>query len=932
MHTPKIPDNVRRFLVRGLATGLLFTQSALLLPAQTATEATDKNPDGTDKVVTLDTFKVVAGFSGSLAAAAEAKKKNANIVEVIMSEDIGKLPDISIADSLTRLTGLTTQRVNGRSQGISIRGLTPDFSVTTLNGREQVSSSLNRGVEFDNYPSELLNSVEVYKTSSANQVAQGIAGAIDLQTVSPLSKTGRTLAVSTYYQTTQYGQLTPGAKKDGERFNVSYVDQFDGGKVGLAIGYAYSSTPWEGKQFQAWGYPQDGAGNYALGGTKSYVRTSNVDRNGVMGVLEYKPNDNIHSTVDLYYSKLEEKQLLRGMEIPMAFWSSAVLQPGYTTSGGLITKATLTNIQPVVRNDIVTKKNNVIALGWNLKIGEKNDWPIIFDAGYSRITRTERNLETYSGLGFNGGAATPDTMTVALTPGQIPTITHAVDYSNASLFKLTDPQGWGTGTLPVTGMEGYLKYFQSKDELAQFKLLTKHELKNDYFNGVEVGSSYTDRFKRDGERPTGFIYNANNQPTAALPPIIGSTDFSFLGLGKIYAYDPLAALNNGAYGFFPNPNGDVIANRWSVTEKISRLYAQMSIDSKVAGIPLTGDIGGQIINANQNSKGISTTGGGSSLVQVPVSGGAKYTDFAPSVNLTFTIAEATKIKVGIARQIARPRMFDMRAARSFNYNPANATSTSLLNSPWSGDGGNPALKPWKSDSLDLAFDKYFKDNKGYFSLALFHKKLINYIYEQGVLTDFSGYPITGSTSPSLRQGTATSPQNGQGGSLQGVEFTLSLPSELISPAVKGFGVVFGGAYTDSKIQPWGPTSGTSPISGLSRKVANVTFYYERKGFSARISEWYRSDYRAYITNFGAPNFKGDVNPGGGFATAQAEKNVSAQVSYALQSGSLKGLTFFLQGYNLNDSPLITYNNGDPRQVINYQKYGASYSVGASYKF
>ena len=121
-------------------------------------------------------------------------------------------------------------------------------------------------------------------------------------------------------------------------------------------------------------------------------------------------------------------------------------------------------------------------------------------------------------------------------------------------------------------------------------------------------------------------------------------------------------------------------------------------------------------------------------------------------------------------------------------------------------------------------------------------------------------------------------------------------------------------------------------AGLSRKVANVTFYYEHKGFSARISEWYRSDYRAYITNFGAPNFKGDVNPGGGFATAQAEKNVSAQVSYALQSGSMKGLTFFLQGYNLNDSPLITYNNGDPRQVINYQKYGASYSLGASYKF
>lgn len=919
---------------RGATLVAAMVLSGVLAQAQQATtDSPDKNPDGTDKVIVLEKFTVQAGFSGSLAAAAEAKQKSQNIVEVIMSEDIGKLPDISIADSLTRLTGLTTQRVNGRSQGIAIRGLNGDFSTALLNGREQVSSSLNRSVEFDNYPSELLNSVVVSKTASANMIAQGLAGTIDLQTVQPLSKSGRTVAISGYYQTTQYGQLTPGVKKDGQRFNVSYLDQFDNGKVGLAIGYAYSSTPWEGKQFQAWGFPQDAAGNYALGGTKSYVRTSNVDRNGVMAVLEFKPNENMHSTIDAYYSKLDETQLLRGLEIPMAFWSSAVLQPGYTTSGGLITKATLTNVQPVVRNDIVTKKNNVVALGYNLQMNEKSDWPITFDVGYSKIKRTERNLETYSGLGFNQGATTPDTMTVTLSPGQIPVLTHTVDYNNAALFKLTDPQGWGVGTFPVTGMQGYLKEFQSKDELAQFKLLTKHEMKN-WFNDVELGTAYTDRFKRDGERPTGYIINKSGLPTAALPPIIGSTDFSFLGLGKVYAYDPEAAYDGGGtYSFSPNPNADVIYNRWNVEEKLTRVYAQFDLDTKWSGVPVSGNIGLQAIRADQTSSGKSATGSGASLVVVPVTGGATYTDFAPSLNLNFRPSDSTVIRFSVARQIARPRMFDMRAARSFGFDPSKATSTSLGNSPWSGDGGNPALKPWKSDSIDLALDKYFKDNKGYFSLALFDKKLVNYIYELGVLTDFSGYPITGSVSPSLRQGTATSPQNGQGGSVKGLEFTLSLPSELLSPAVKGFGMVLGGAYTSSSIKPWGPTGPDSPISNLSKKVANVTFYYERHGFSARISEWYRSDYRAYITNFGAPNFKGDTSANsGGFATAQAEKNVSAQVSYAIQAGSLKGLTFFLQGYNLNDSPLITYNNGDPRQVINYQKYGASYSLGASYKF
>jgi len=931
MHTTMTSQNVRRLLTRGLATGLLFAQSALLLTAQpTSASSSDsgKNADGTDKVEVLDTFKVSAGFSGSLAAAAQAKQNNQAIVEVIMSEDIGKLPDVSIADSLTRLTGLTTQRTNGRSQGISIRGLTGDFSTGMLNGREQVSTSLNRTVEFDQYPAELLNSVVVYKTAAANLVGQGLAGTIDMQTVQPLSKTGRTIAVNAYYQWTQLGELTPGAKKDGERFNIAYIDQFDNGKIGVAFGYAHTSTPFEGQQFQAWGYPTDSAGNFALGGTKSYVRTSNLDRDGFMGVIEFKPSSNIHSTVDFYTSKFEEKQLLRGLEIPLAYWSSAQIQPGYTITNGLITKATLTNVQPVVRNDVFKRNDDLFAVGWNLKIGDGTGWTTVFDAGYSKVKRNDQNLETYSGLGFRQtpfGSA--DTMTVNLIPGQIPVIKSTVDYTNTSLFKLTDPQGWGPTTLPGGGMYGYLKYFQSKDELGQFKLSTEHEM-NKFFSKVQFGVSYTDRFKRDGEKPTGWIDSPTGQVTLPLPTTIGTTDMSFLGLGRVYAYDPLAAYNSGTLGFFLNTDQNVVARRYQIREKLSRAFVQFDIDRKIGSVLVTGNIGLQAINADQNSTGFSTNG--SALTQV--SGGDKYTDLAPSLNLNFKTGAQTYVRFSVARQLARPRMYDMKAGRSFSYDATLAGSSDPSHSPWSsGEAGNPKLRPWKSDSLDLAFDKYFKNNMGYVSVAAFYKNLRTYIYTQNTVADFTGYPTNGTT-PVLNQGIVSAPANGSGGSIQGLEFTLSLPSELLSKAVKGFGIVLNGAYTESRIKPWGPTGGDQPISGLSRKVANVTFYYERGGFSARISERYRSEYRAYVTTFGPPNPSGDANPNGGFSLAQPEKVVDAQISYSLQSGSLKGLTFYLQGTNLNNEPLITYNNGDRRQVMNYQKYGASYSAGASYKF
>ncbi|MDI1248117.1 MAG: TonB-dependent receptor [Lacunisphaera sp.] len=915
-----------------------FTRSATLVAAMVFTGAlaqaqqTDPapaKPATTDEVVVLEKYTVTSGFAGSLAAAAEMKQKQKVITEVIASEDIGKLPDISIADALTRLTGLTTQRSNGRSQAISIRGLTGDFSTGLLNGREQVSTGMNRAVEFDQYPADLLSEVVVYKTASPSLIGQGLAGSIDLRTVRPLEKSGRVVAVNGYYEWNELGALTPSAKSTGNRFNFSYIDQLADGKVGIALGYSHSSKPFAGQQFQAWGYPTDAAGNFALGGMKPYVRNSVLDRDGFMGVFEYKPNDNIHSIVDIYYSKFEENQNLRGMEVPLAFWSSAVLQPGYTTSGGLITNATLTNVQPIVRNDVFKRTDKPIAIGWNLVMGKKSDWPVTLDASYSKVAREDFNLELWAGIGSLGTPfTTADTMTVKLTPGGIPVVTPTKNYADASILKISDPQGWQSWKFPATGAPGYYKGFQSKDEIGQFKLSTRHELPR-FFEAVEVGVSYTDRYKKDGENPSGFPVLKSGAATAAMPASVGTTDFSYVGIGPIYAFDPLAYFNSGAFTLVGNDGTDFIARRFQVREKVTQLYAQFDINTKAGKVPVTGNIGFRIIGTDQSSKGLSANGNTVNVVE----DGDTYTQFSPSLNLNFELSERSVMRFSLARQIARPRMYDMRASRTWGYDPTKATSTDLTQGPWSGGGGNSALRPWVADSVDLSYEHYFKGNKGYVAVAGFAKKLRNFIYEQSALADFTGYPVSGGTNPALLQGVVSQPMNGDGGNIKGLEFTLSLASEMINENIRGFGVVVGGALTKSSIKPWGPTGGDAPIGGLSEKVANVTVYYERHGFSARVSNRYRSENRQYITTFGVPSPSGDVNPNGGFAMAQPESVMDAQVSYTFDKNSrMKNLSIFLQGYNLTNEPLVTYNNDDPRQVINYQKYGASYSFGAAYKF
>ena len=156
-----------------------------------ATE-TDDDTDGSRRLETV----TVSGIRGSIQDSLQTKRNATSIIEAISAEDIGKLPDLSIADSLARLPGVTAQRVRGRSQQISIRGLGPDFSIALLNGREQVSAGNNRGIEFDQYPSELIAQGIVYKTPDARLAATGIAGAVDLRTVKPLDYTDRKINVS----------------------------------------------------------------------------------------------------------------------------------------------------------------------------------------------------------------------------------------------------------------------------------------------------------------------------------------------------------------------------------------------------------------------------------------------------------------------------------------------------------------------------------------------------------------------------------------------------------------------------------------------------------------------------------------------------------------------------------------------------------------
>ncbi len=265
---------------------------------------------------------IVTGFRASLESAVNRKKQAQQIVESVSAEDIGKLPDASIAESIARLPGLTSQRVSGRSNAISIRGFAPDFSTTLLNGREQTSTGDNRAVEYDQYPSEMISAVNVYKTPMASLIGQGLSGTVDMRTIRPLDAGKRIVSVGARGSYADLGKLNAGSRDKGYRVNAMYVDQFANDTIGVALGASYTNEPYQIQEFNSWGYADVDATNKVIGGSKSYVTSTTLKRLGVNGTVQWRPEPQLTFTLDGFYSDFKDDQIKRGIELPL-YWGPA---------------------------------------------------------------------------------------------------------------------------------------------------------------------------------------------------------------------------------------------------------------------------------------------------------------------------------------------------------------------------------------------------------------------------------------------------------------------------------------------------------------------------------------------------------------------------------------------------------------------------------
>ncbi|MGL6042295.1 MAG: TonB-dependent receptor domain-containing protein, partial [Sandaracinobacteroides sp.] len=503
----------------------------------------------------------------------------------------------------------------------------------------------------------------------------------------------------------------------------------------------------------------------------------------------------------------------------------------------------------------------------------------------------------------------------------------SLNYADPNLIKLTSPQGWGGGIVPG-GQDGYYNQRSIKDELLALRFGAERDL-GGIFRSAELGFHYTGRAKRltPDEFFLGLAANTNGTTSVSVPGEFlydRGANLGFLGLGETIAYDVQGLVDSGIYNLIRNPNADVSTKGWRVREDVMTGYLQLNLDTAVGTSRLTGNVGVQLVNTDQRSDGIASTGSGSGVLNAPISDGASYLYALPTLNLVLRGENDFVARLGLGRQLARAKMNDMRASINYNYNPAqaNCPSVDFGCSPWSGDGGNPRLRPWIADAIDISLEKYF-GQVAYVSAAGYYKKLKTYIYEQSLLQDFTGFPITGGPEPLIREGFVRIWSNGEGGDIYGFELTGSLPFSAFSDSLEGFGVLGSYSFTESKITP-NPGDPAQPLPGLSKHVWNATAYFEQSGFSVRGSLRHRSSFLAETRGFG-----------GGLERrfANGETIVDAQISYEFQEGTaLEGLTLLAQAYNVTNEPFSTYFIPDDRLVRDSESYGRRFLFGANYRF
>lgn len=883
-----------------------FAQDVAAVPAapQSAQGGSGNAPDDatTEEIV-------VTGVRASLSSAQSIKQNADQIVDSIVAEDIGKLPDRNVAEALQRITGIQIQRNFGEGSQVAIRGLSQVR--TEINGRDIFTANSGRNLSLEDVPSELLAGVDVYKNPSAELIEGGLGGLINLRTRKPFDFDGFKFSASgslnhyDLYETTK------------PQANLLVSNRWDTGigEIGLLVDVAYQETAFRQDQISsqpffllneavaadaatAAGLGRTGQPTYLPHGVGIGQYLGDRRRIGVDVALQWRPTDTLELTAEYIRSDYKFRY---GDYSFFAYTGDNPITPDFSQpftfdDDGNFTSGTFVNV-PINSNTSLERRKSVTSdYSLNAKWTPTDNLTVKGDFQYIRgTTDGERSIVILNSnaerLFQEVGNGVPS---MVITPDANPA------NGNGNLL---DPASYATSP------GGYLDHIERAvgTEYAG-RIDAEYRFDDSFLRSISAGVRYTDRSAVTDSSTYAYygltgaladdlyqtrVFRGNlYRGDAAVPE--GAL---FFNRGIVLDYDATREalapyVSEGQRQALLDGVGYVPSDRNTQGEKTYTGYAvaRFGIDS---GFRVDGNIGVRVIKTEVSTDGFSVetpqiTGPDGIPMNgpirfVPISADASYTKVLPSLNLRFHLMDGLQLRLAASKGLTRP---------DFNQlNPnINIVELNSGGNRRTASSGNANLRPLEADQLDASLEWYFSKTGSLYGAA-FYKKVDGFIANvtSTETFDFGNGPFVVDV---------TRPLNGDNGKIKGFEVGGNAFFDFLPGIWSGFGVQANYTYVDSKA-PSPDAQDTSgnrlnvPLEKLSKHSYNLIGFYDRGPISARVAYNWRSSFVVTTRGNGSGNLP---------IFNAARGQVDASLTYTFTPN----FALTVDGVNLTDTENKTY--------------------------
>lgn len=750
---------------------------------------------------------VVTGTRKSLDSALARKRDAPGIVDAVVAEEVHRLPDLSVADALQRVTGVQLTRDRGEGALAAVRGLLQ--VETTLNGREVFTAGSGRLLDYSDIAAEALAGIDVHKTSSAERIEGGLGGSIDLRTRRPFDFPGDAGVASVRWVR---GHLSERDAGQGSLL-LNRRGRFGGGELGLLLNVALQDRAWREDQKSS-GTPvrhDDPAGGafFAPGASSETTSVGRRRRSAVGAMLQWRPADTLELYGEFHFAELETRQ--DSHQINLSAPAGAAFEPGSLERfPGTDDARRVTWLDAPV--SLLNFARDTVDRTRQLAVGAR--W-----AGAQWQADVDLSLtKSFNHLFFSGPflAATASRFTHDLAGAVPATAVTGTD--------LSDPGSWR-----YTGLAYRTRPFRG--DLQALRLDLTRELGGAGLERIELGWRHA---RRRADNAPGLVFGdvaLAGPPGDALPGRLrpnpwldfldgraASVTGHLIGdLGD--ARDP-AALRE-AFGITaPLPSGGGPLSVWRIREDSDALYLQLPWRS---GAALDGQAGLRVVHTRRTTDSAQSVGGGS---PVPIRGVSSETDVLPSASLRWRPLPGWQARAAASRTISRPDFNQLSPSLLLLPNPIDPN----LNQ---GSAGNPGLRPVRATNLDLGLTHERGSGAGG-SATLFWKQIDGFVVNLAQREEHGGAVYV-----------VSRPRNADAARVRGAELAWQGFFDGLPGAWAGLGLQANYTLVDSR--SFDRALGRETVlQGLSRHSANLIGLYERGRWSARLAWNWRSRFASGV--------------------------------------------------------------------------------------